>query len=260
MEQATQVAETPTDNQPAAPAPTTPTETPTTFLQTKEAAPTDWTTTVPDKFKGENGINHEAIYKSYSELESKMGKFGLAPEAPDKYEFSYEPNAESPLPLNGEIFDNLKTLAHGLGFSQKQFEPLAKGFEVHHNNTVKAVMEKFDLTPEAKIAKTESTLKELWGNDIDNNMGLAIKGFNVYAKDIGLTMDDVGNDSAAIRILAELGSRLGEDKGAVGDVVTQQTLEDLMYSPAYTNQHHKDHARVNARVNELRAQGYKLQR
>tara|TARA_R110000868_G_scaffold197434_1_gene443584 strand:+ start:4678 stop:5481 length:804 start_codon:yes stop_codon:yes gene_type:complete len=236
------------------------TTTPTTFLEQKNTV--DWTTTVPDKFKNESGINHEGIFKSYTELEGKLGKYGLPPESADKYEYEYIPEEGNPLALDAEVFTNMKTLAHALGLSQKQFEPFAKGFDEYSKTLVSTVQDKLGLTPEAQTAKTEETLKQIWKSDdiLDKNMGLAFKGLEAYSNELGISIDDVGNNPVAIRLLAKIGSSLGEDKGALGDVATQQSLEDLMYSPAYLNAHHKDHARINSRVNELRSQGYTLKR
>ena len=258
-EAATQVSEAPAEVATDNPATTQVSE---SVLGQAATNASDWTANVPEKFRTEDGVNSEAIYKSYSELESKLGKYGLPPESAEKYEYNYEPDESLPASLDGEIFDNLKGLAHTLGLSQKQFEPIAKGFEGYAKSLIEQAYAPED--PAEVRQQTESALKEVWKSDdeLKSNMGLAIKAFSKYASD-GINIDDVGNNPAMIRLLAAIGKDLGEDKGAIGggDVSGGYAdYETLMFSPAFINPHHRDHARVKAQVQAFEDRGFRLKR
>lgn len=63
-------------------------------------------------------------------------------------------------------------------------------------------------------------------------------------------MDEIGNNPMVIRMLAKIGAEMQEDAPAGGDVnlEEQQSIRDLMKSPAYMDPKHADHENVSARV------------
>jgi hypothetical protein len=66
-----------------------------------------------------------------------------------------------------------------------------------------------------------------------------------------------GNDPDFIRLMARIGTEVGEDKPAPGlSSAEAESLESLMGSPAYLDGKHPDHGKVVARANALYAKKY----
>jgi hypothetical protein len=66
-------------------------------------------------------------------------------------------------------------------------------------------------------------------------------------------MDEIGNNPMVIRMLAKIGAEMQEDAPAGGDVnlEEQQSIRDLMKSPAYMDPKHADHENVSAKVQSV---------
>lgn len=217
----------------------------------------DWTTGVPDKFKTDGSINHEAIFKSYDQLEKKVGRFGLPPEAADKYEFSPLSADGKPIEVSEDGVNALKAAAHENGFTQKQFEFM--GTQI--TSMVDKVWDHFatetGIKPEIALERAEATLKEAWGKDFESNQALAQKAFAKY--DNGkLDAESLGRNADVMMLLASIGKDLGEDKGAVGSLPPSEDLEKLFYSPNYQNPNHPDHGRAKSIINSAYSNGWQL--
>ena len=96
-------------------------------------------------------------------------------------------------------------------------------------------------------------LREVWKTDAEfkQNIGLAFRAFNSLADDADRgRIDEIGNNPMVIRMLAKVGAEMQEDAPAGGDVnlEEQQSIRDLMKSPAYMDPKHADHERVSAQV------------
>jgi hypothetical protein len=95
-------------------------------------------------------------------------------------------------------------------------------------------------------------LREVWKTDAEfkQNIGLAFRAFNSLADERQRRIDEIGNNPMVIRMLAKVGAEMQEDAPAGGDVnlEEQQTIRDLMKSPAYMDPKHADHERVSAKV------------
>lgn len=104
---------------------------------------------------------------------------------------------------------------------------------------------------DSEAASTQ--LREVWKTDAEfnKNIGLAFRAFNSLADDADKgRIDEIGNNPMVIRMLAKVGAEMQEDAPAGGDVnlEEQQTIRDLMKSPAYMDPKHADHERVSAKV------------
>lgn len=213
--------------------------------------PKSWVESVPDKFKKDGEINHEAIFQSYNQLEQKTGKFGLPPESPDKYEFT-PPTKEGEKPLfeiKEEAFKEFKQKCFDRGMSQKQFEESAKDYYEIIPQIYDEIKESLKPDPKAQMEKAEGALREAWKTqeEFDKNMELSEKGF-AFLEKFGIKAEGFINNPDGIKALAIIGKEFGEDKGALGSMPSED-VEALRRSPAYLNQNHKDHSHVVAQVN-----------
>lgn len=209
-----------------------------------------WQDSIPAKFKTADGaINYEAMTKSYLHLEQRLGAGDAPPASADKYAFNGLPEG-----MQAEQFAGAAKSAHELGLSQKQFDGVMKNY--------------FDTIPQfiAEVvpnpAKAEAQLREVWisQEDYNKNLGLAKKAFSAYAGD-DISIDDIGNNAAAIKLLAKIGAGLGEDSPVnSAAILSQESIAELMSSKAYSDprdpMHQSVHGKIRAHyVNQARKNG-----
>ena len=204
----------------------------------------DWTATVPDKFKSEDGINHEAIYKSYTELEKQFSSRETTPEdyameIPEGVELSDEDKAE---------FDQFKVAFKEAGLTQKQFDTVIGQMMP----TLQKAME--DMQSDYGHIKTPESAKEelakAWGNKYNQTIATVQTIAKTYNKS-GADIDSYGfNDPNVLKLLADLSTQFKEAKPVDGQQVTD-SLAQIRANPAYWDSRHPEHAQLQRRAMEL---------
>lgn len=216
-----------------------------------EPGANDW---LPEKFRvvGEDGklsIESSArkLAENYTHLEKRMGSGDAPPKTSDEYapkvevegfnweEFKADPRMQS----------FMKT-AHAKGITNDQMSFILGEYAQRAPELVGGAAEL-----DSQSATTQ--LREVWKTDAEfkQNIGLAFRAFNSLADDADKgRIDEIGNNPMVIRMLAKVGAEMQEDSPAGGDVSLeeQQTIRDLMKSPAYMDPKHADHERVSAQV------------
>lgn len=216
-----------------------------------EQGANDW---ISEKFRvmGEDGklsIESSArkLAESYTHIEKRMGSGDTPPKTSDDYapkvevegfnweEFKADPRMQS----------FMKT-AHAKGITNDQMSFILGEYAQRAPELVGGAAEL-----DSEAATTQ--LREVWKTDAEfkQNIGLAFRAFNSLADDADKgRIDEIGNNPMVIRMLAKVGAEMQEDAPAGGDVnlEEQQTIRDLMKSPAYMDPKHADHERVSAQV------------
>lgn len=211
----------------------------------------DW---LPEKYRvmGDDGkLNVEGsarkLADAYSHLEKRMGSGDTPPKTADEY----APKVE----VEGFKWDEFKAdprmqsfmkSAHAKGITNDQM-----GFILGEYAQLAPELVNGAAALDSEAAATQ--LRETWKTDAEfnKNIGLAFRAFNSLADDSDKgRMDEIGNNPMVIRMLAKIGAEMQEDAPAVGDVnlEEQQSIRDLMKSPAYMDPKHADHERVSAQV------------
>lgn len=214
-----------------------------------EPGANDW---LPEKYRvsGEDGaLNVEQSARKLAEahvaLEKRMGSVGTAPKTSDEYapkvdvegfkwdEFKADPSTQSFLKA-----------AHAKGITNDQMSFILGEY-------VKNAQQIATGSAELDAEAATTSLREVWKTDADfnKNLGLAYRAFTQLAEQ-GDDINAIGNNPMVIRMLAKVGAEMQEDAPAGGEInlAEQQTIRDLMKSPAYMDQKHADHERVSAQV------------
>ncbi|HHO0149489.1 hypothetical protein [Klebsiella pneumoniae] len=211
----------------------------------------DW---LPEKYRvmGDDGkLNVEGsarkLADAYTHLEKRMGSGDTPPKTADEY----APKVE----VEGFKWDEFKAdprmqsfmkSAHAKGITNDQM-----GFILGEYAQLAPELVNGAAALDSEAAATQ--LRETWKTDAEfnKNIGLAFRAFNSLADDSDKgRMDEIGNNPMVIRMLAKIGAEMQEDAPAGGDVnlEEQQSIRDLMKSPAYMDPKHADHENVSARV------------
>lgn len=225
----------------------------TSLLSTGSGEPgaNDW---IPEKYRvvGEDGkLNVEGsarkLADAYTHLEKRMGSGDTPPKTADDY--APEVKAEG---FNWDEFkadprmQSFMKSAHAKGITNDQM-----GFIISEYAQIAPELVNGAAALDSEAAATQ--LRETWKTDAEfnKNIGLAFRAFNSLADDGDKgRMDEIGNNPMVIRMLAKIGAEMQEDAPAGGDVnlEEQQSIRDLMKSPAYMDPKHADHDRVSAQV------------
>lgn len=211
----------------------------------------DW---LPEKYRvmGDDGkLNVEGsarkLADAYSHLEKRMGSGDTPPKTADEY----APKVE----VEGFKWDEFKAdprmqsfmkSAHAKGITNDQM-----GFILGEYAQLAPELVNGAAALDSEAAATQ--LRETWKTDAEfnKNIGLAFRAFNSLADDSDKgRMDEIGNNPMVIRMLAKIGAEMQEDAPAGGDVnlEEQQSIRDMMKSPAYMDPKHADHENVSKRV------------
>lgn len=216
-----------------------------------EPGASDW---LPEKYRvmGEDGkLNIEGsarkLADAHTSLEKRLGSVGTPPKTADEYEPKVEVEG-----FNWEEFkadprmQSFMKSAHAKGITNDQMSFILGEYAQRAPELVGGAA-----ALDSEAASTQ--LREIWKTDAEfnKNIGLAFRAFNSLADDADKgRIDEIGNNPMVIRMLAKVGAEMQEDAPAGGDVnlEEQQTIRDLMKSPAYMDPKHADHERVSARV------------
>lgn len=225
----------------------------TSLLSTGSGEPgaNDW---IPEKYRvvGEDGkLNVEGsarkLADAHTSLEKRLGSVGTPPKTADDY--APEVKAEG---FNWDEFkadprmQSFMKSAHSKGITNDQM-----GFIISEYAQIAPELVNGAAALDSEAAATQ--LRETWKTDAEfnKNIGLAFRAFSSLADegDKG-RMDEIGNNPMVIRMLAKIGAEMQEDSpvGGEGNPEEQQTIRDLMKSPAYMDSKHADHERVSAQV------------
>jgi len=203
----------------------------------------DWRDEVPAKFIKDGEVDHLNLVKSYRHLETKMRAGDAPPEAADKYDVKLPEGVEMTDAIKAEV-EQHKARAHELGLTQAQFD--------EYTSDLYSLADEIRSSIEPSREKTETALKEAWGKEYDQNLGLAIKAFQRYGSD-----DDkatIGNNPAALRLLAKIGAELGEDRSPAHGQAVNESMAQLRADPDYTNPHSPRYKILQDKVMELTRQ------
>lgn len=216
-----------------------------------EPGTSDW---LPEKYRvmGEDGkLNIEGsarkLADAHTSLEKRLGGVGTPPKTSDEYEPKVEVEG-----FNWEEFkadprmQSFMKTAHAKGITNDQMSFILGEYAQRAPELVGGAA-----ALDSEAATTQ--LREVWKTDAEfkQNIGLAFRAFNSLADDADKgRIDEIGNNPMVIRMLAKVGAEMQEDAPAGGDVnlEEQQTIRDLMKSPAYMDPKHADHERVSAQV------------
>lgn len=158
---------------------------------------------VPAKFLRDGQPDFEAMTKSYTSLEKKIGQKGaFAPESVDEY--VYEPKS---IQLDAEANKAFKQFAKDNGLSTKQYAAVLEQYE----QAVGQVAE----TPE----KAKAHLTEAWGKDFDLHASNAKLAYETYVPS-DIPIEAIGNNPYLLRVLANIGAELREDPTATKGAAT----------------------------------------
>ena len=216
-----------------------------------EPGASDW---LPEQYRvmGEDGkLNIEGsarkLADAHTSLEKRLGSVGTPPKTADEYEPKVEVEG-----FNWEEFkadprmQSFMKTAHAKGITNDQMSFILGEYAQRAPELVGGAA-----ALDSEAASTQ--LREVWKTDAEfkKNIGLAYRAFNSLADEADKgRMDEIGNNPMVIRMLAKVGAEMQEDAPAGGDVnlEEQQTIRDLMKSPAYMDPKHADHERVSAQV------------
>lgn len=212
---------------------------------------------IPEKLrvlKDDGTLDLEAssrkLAEVYASAEKRIGTGDLPPKTAEEYAVTV-PDAfkETWKPEEDQGFQAFRTKAHEAGLTQKQMDMvMGQYFELAPQLVAGAAI----LDAQAGAAE----LKKVWSTDADFNRNIsnAFAATSAVAAKAGLSIDSImssslGNNPDFLRLMAVLGPELKEDTNPGGDVLgSQDAVNDLMASEAYTNPSHKDHAKVSAQI------------
>lgn len=198
-----------------------------------------WAGIVPEKFVKGDEVNIEALAKSYTHLEKRLGSGDLPPETPEAYKL-----AEKPEWVSDEDLAEVTKFAHENKLSQAQFEAVMGKYI----GDVTALIDDLAPTPQ----KCEAALLEQLGGNreaVSKEIALARKAFGAYAPEgVDMNSPEIGNNPALIRILAKIGAGMAEDTPVDGKNPAALNVAELMASEAYNNPRHPQHQQVMDQV------------
>lgn len=180
----------------------------------------DW---VPKKYMRDGKPDFQALEKARANLEKKLSQKGvsLAPETPDEYVHEWT----SSLPVDEAASSAFKEEALKMGLSADQYKFIMDKYQEN--------VGQFVYTAE----RAESELKSAWGKDYADNMRLANRAFEEYVP-ADVSLEEIGNNPAIIKILARIGAELSEDSAPARSTgasakMSKEEVEALMQKPEY---------------------------
>lgn len=163
---------------------------------------------------------------------------------PKEFEEAWKPEED-------KSFQEFRTEALAAGMTQKQMDLVMGQYFKMAPGLVAgaAIMDADAVTAE---------LKQTWATEADfkRNVGNSYAGANAIAAKAGIPIDLVmdpvkglGNNAMFIKMMAAIGPEFAEDKSVGGQqMMTQDSIDQLMRSEAYTNPKHVDYARTSEKV------------
>ena len=213
---------------------------------------------IPDKYivKREDGsTDWEASAlkqaQGYGELAKRLGQGEAPPQTPEGYAPELPQGVSMEQLKTDPLFAGFLKGAHAVGLNNKQVSYLLGEFQ-------QRVQLMNDQAADPAVAEAE--LGKVWQTPQQMQRGLqgAYRGTHAFAADQEHAQrleKKFGSDPDFIRLMAKVGSELGEDRLPEGGLtqVETESLESLRRSEAYNNSKHPDHAKTVAKVNALYA-------
>jgi len=214
---------------------------------------------IPEKYrvtKDDGTVDVESssrkLAEAYASAEKRIGTGDIPPKTADEYQIAV-PDAikETWNPAEDKEFTEFRNAAHAKGFTQDQMNLV---METYFNMAPKLVAGAQVLDSTGCKAELQKT----WATDADFNRNLrnAFTGAKAISERAGIPIDDImnsslGNDPKFLKLMAAIGPEFMEDKIPGGQAMTSQDdIDALMRSEAYTNPKHADHARVSDKVSK----------
>jgi hypothetical protein len=190
------------------------------------------------------------LAEAYGSLEKRFGSGEAPPKDASEYKITV-PDAlkEAFDPATDEGMKGFLAGAHAAGLNQAQVDfVMGKYFEMAPQLAAGAAQ--YDATT------ATAELKKTWATDADFNRNVrnAYVGTNAAAQKAGLDVAEImngplGNNPQFLRLMAALGPEFQEDPGAGGaSMITQDDINSMLSSEAYSNPRHPDHAKVSAKI------------
>lgn len=212
---------------------------------------------IPEKYrvnKEDGTFDLEAssrkLAEAYGAAEKRIGGGDIPPKTADEYTVTV-PDAfkESWKPEEDQSFKDFRSKALEAGMTQKQLDlVMGQYFEIAPKLVAGAGV------LDANAATAE--LKKTWATEADFNRNIrnAFVGTQAIAAKAGLQVDEImnsplGNDPRFLKLMAAIGPEFSEDRSiGAQQMTTQEDINTIMMSEAYTNAKHADHAKVSEKV------------
>lgn len=226
---------------------------------TSDGSGTSTADRIPEKYRvnkedGTFDLDASALKLSeaYANAEKRIGTGDLPPKTAEEYAVTVpEAFKEVWTPEEDASFKDFRTKAFEAGMTQKQLDlVMGQYFTMAPNLVAGATM----LDEGAAIAD----LKKTWATEADfkRNVGNSYAGAKAIGEKAGIPIDTImdpvkglGNNPMFIRLMAAIGPEFAEDKApGGGQVMTQESIDTLMRSEAYTNPKHADYAKTSEKV------------
>lgn len=211
---------------------------------------------IPEKFrvaKEDGSIDHDAtmqkMLESYSNLEKRIGTGDLPPKTETEYKLDYSSFPEG-IKIDPEREKSFLKSCHAMGMTNKQVQGVMDRY-------AELIAEGLQMQTNQKQAEEEALKKE-WGDDFDVNIKFAQKAFLAYADEQDkANIDQIGNNTALLRILTKIGKDMEEDTFVKGDGASSpESLDALMRSEPYWNDKHPEHKATVQKVKEFYKKKY----
>ena len=186
----------------------------------------DW---LPDKFwSEENGIDNEKLAKSYVDLEKKFSRGDH--KAPKEYDTKF---LGEDLPDDDDMLNNYMDMAKRYGFSQDDFEGLAKQF-IESTQTAEQDRQQYLNEQKAKLGKNAV---EMVKSNYNWAKSLQTKG--VITNEEMAVLDQMGGSADGTRLIRKLRNLSGEQQIPIpsleGERKTKQELQSYVSDPRWRN-------------------------
>lgn len=205
----------------------------------------------PEKFLVKTGedVDFDAsarkMAEAYGNLEKRIGSGEIRPANTDGYSFD----------LGEEFATAFKASPEGQKFLSDAFEHGMTNKQMNFMVNELARMQPSEAEKVTGVTPAQATeqLQAIWKepSEFNRNMVAAdTAARNLLKDDYPQFIGRYGNDPAIIRLLATVGSEMGEDslRLAGTPTVSADSIDSLMMSEAYNNKTHPDHNRVTGQV------------
>lgn len=230
-------------------------------LAAGSGAPAAIDTVIPEKYRVSNAegqfdldASARKLAEAYGNAEKRIGSGDIPPKSAAEYTATVPDNFKDTFdPATDAGFKAFTEKAHAAGITQKQLDVVMDAYYQMAPGLVAA-----GNALDEQAATT--SLKEVWTTPeaYSENIKHAYNAANVLAQKANVPLDTLldpkglGNNPAFIRVLAALGPEFAEDAPvggqSMGSDLSDDAVNALMRSEAYTNPRHADYEKVSAQV------------
>lgn len=216
---------------------------------------------IPEKYRVSNAegqfdldASARKLAEAYGNAEKRIGSGDIPPKSASEYTATVPDNFKDTFdPANDAGFKAFTEKAHAAGITQKQLDVV---MDAYYQMAPGLVAAGNALDEQSATA----ALKEVWATPdaYSSNIRHAYNAANALAQKAGVEVDTLldpkglGNNPTFIRVLAALGPEFAEDVlpggQSLGSDMSDDAVNELMRSEAYTNPRHADYEKVSAQV------------